>query len=90
MPRGRQAGQGRLLDVTQELLVRQLIADKTPDQLKMPYTPWTRSAAGELIEQCFGIKLSARGVGVYLKRWGFTPQKPMKKAHEQSPAAVKK
>ena len=51
---------------------------------------WTRSAVGELIEQCFGITLSVRGVGVYLKRWGFTPQKPMKKAYEQSPAAVKK
>lgn len=89
-PSGRQAGQGRLLDLTQELLVRQLIADKTPDQLKMPYALWTRSAVGELIEQCFGIKLSVRGVGVYLKRWGFTPQKPMKKAYEQSPAAVKK
>ena len=28
--------------------------------------------------------------GLYLARWGFTPQKPMKKAYEQSPAAVKK
>ena len=29
-------------------------------------------------------------MGKYLARWGFTPQKPMKKAYEQSPAAVKK
>ena len=29
-------------------------------------------------------------MGLYLARWGFTPQKPMKKAYEQSPAAVKK
>jgi hypothetical protein len=29
-------------------------------------------------------------MGLYLERWGFTPQKPMKKAYEQSPAAVKK
>ncbi|MFO1268175.1 MAG: IS630 family transposase [Rubrivivax sp.] len=89
-PGGRQVGQGRALDLTQELLVRQLIADKTPDQLKMPYALWTRAAVGQLIEQCFGIKLSVRGVGVYLKRWGFTPQKPLRKAYEQSPAAVKK
>ncbi len=29
-------------------------------------------------------------MGLYLSRWGFTPQKPMRKAYEQSPAAVKK
>jgi transposase len=29
-------------------------------------------------------------MGLYLARWGFTPQEPMKKAHEQSPATVKK
>ena len=28
-------------------------------------------------------------MGKYLARWGLTPQKPMKKAYEQSPAAVK-
>jgi transposase len=89
-PGGRRSGQGRSLELTQELLVRQLIADKTPDQLKMPYALWTRAAVGQLIEQCFGIRLAVRTIGLYLSRWGFTPQKPMKKAYEQSPAAVKK
>lgn len=89
-PGGRKTGQGRSLDLTQELLVRQLIADKTPDQLKMPYALWTRAAVGQLIKQCFGIRLAVRTVGLYLSRWGFTPQKPMRKAYEQSPAAVRK
>ena len=30
-----------------------------------------------------------RGVGNYLSRWGFTPQKPIKKAYEQRPEAVR-
>jgi len=30
-----------------------------------------------------------RTVGEYLKRWGFTPQKPLKRAYEQRPAAVR-
>ncbi|MGC0077500.1 winged helix-turn-helix domain-containing protein, partial [Ralstonia pseudosolanacearum] len=46
-------------------------------------------AVGQLIEQCFGIRLAVRTVGLYLSRWGFTPQKPMRRAYEQSPAAVK-
>ena len=36
----------------------------------------------------FGIELHVRSVGKYLARWGFTPQKPIKRAYEQSPAAV--
>ena len=41
---GRKLGESRLLDAAQEAQVRKLIADKTPDQLKMPYALWTRSA----------------------------------------------
>ncbi len=89
-PSGRKTGDGRLLDAAQEATVRKLIADKTPDQLKMPYALWTRTAVAQLIEQRFGIRLPVRTMGLYLARWGFTPQKPMKKAYEQSPAAAKK
>ncbi|WP_342133666.1 IS630 family transposase [Hydrogenophaga sp. OTU3427] len=89
-PHGRKRGDGRLLDATQEALIQKLIADKTPDQLKMPYALWTRASVAELIEHRFGIRLPVRTMGLYLARWGFTPQKPMKKAYEQSPAAVKK
>lgn len=89
-PSGRQSGDGRLLEAAQEALVRKLITDKTPDQLKMPFALWTRAAVAQLIEQRFGIRLPVRTMGLYLARWGFTPQKPMKKAYEQSPAAVKK
>ena len=45
---------------------------------------------GQLIARAFKIVLSVRGVGKYLKRWGFTPQKPIKKAYEQCPKAMKK
>jgi transposase len=42
----------------------------------------------QLIEPECGIKLTVGGVGNYLKRWGFIPQKPLKKAYEQRPEAV--
>ena len=87
---GRKLGEQRLLSPAQEALVQKLIADKTPDRLKMPYALWSRAAVAELIEQRFGLKLKVRTMGMYLQRWGFTPQKPMRKAYEQSPAAVKK
>jgi len=87
-PRGRQGGEGRRLTDAQERLVRQIICDKRPEQLKMEFALWNRAAVMQLIERECGIKLSVRGVGNYLKRWGFTPQKPIKKAYEQRPEAV--
>ncbi|KAF1011479.1 MAG: IS630 family transposase ISXo7 [Burkholderia gladioli] len=42
----------------------------------------------ELIWQRCGLTLTLQGVGLYLARWGFTPQNPMKRAYEQRPEAV--
>jgi len=88
--RGRKIGSGRALTSDQEKEIQRLIADKTPDQLKMVYALWTRKAVKELIEDKFGIKLAIRTVGDYLAGWGFTPQKPLKRAYEQSSSKVKK
>ncbi len=34
------------------------------------------------------VKIAIRTIGDYIKQWGFTTQKPIKKAYEQSPKAV--
>jgi transposase len=70
-------------------VIVRLIKEKNPDQLKLPFYLWTREAVGLLIERKHGVKLSIWTVGRYLKRWGFTPQKPVRKAFEQDPKQVK-
>ena len=87
--RGRKSGEGRKLSAEQEAHIQKLIVEKRPEQLKMEFALWTRAAVGQLIEREFKIALSVRGVGKYLKRWGFTPQKPIRRAYERSPEAVK-
>ena len=87
--RGRSPGDGRSLTAEQEAQIRRLICEKRPAQLKMDFALWTRGAVMELIARECGISLKIRAVGNYLKRWGFTPQKPIRKAYEQSPEAVK-
>ena len=67
-----------------------LLLTPFPDQLKLPFALWTRIAVQQLIKQLWAIKMPIRTVGEYLKRWGFTPQKPLRKAYEQNPKAVKK
>jgi len=89
-PRGRKQGEGRQLTPEQEAEIRRLICDKTPDQLKLGFALWNRQAVSQLIEDRLGIKVPIRTIGEYLKRWGFTPQKPIKKAYEQRPAEVRK
>jgi transposase len=87
---GRKAGDGRRLNADEEQYIRRLITDKLPDQLKLDYVLWTRKAVMELIKQETGIDMPIRTAGEYLKRWGFTPQKPMKRAYEQNPKAVQR
>jgi transposase len=80
---------GKKINGKQAAEVRNLIKDKLPDQLKLPFGLWTREAVQQLILQRYGIELSRWQVGRYLKSWGYTPQKPISKAFEQKPERVK-
>lgn len=87
--KGRRAGSGRYLSEAQSAHIRRLICEKRPEQMKMDFALWSRAAVLALIQDECGIELSIRAVGNYLHRWGFTPQKPIKRAYEQSAPAVK-
>ncbi|MCS6763514.1 MAG: IS630 family transposase [Candidatus Protistobacter heckmanni] len=88
-PQARTPGEGRRLNADQEEAIRRTICDKRPEQLKMESALWTRGAVMLFIEQEYAVRLSIRAVGDYLKRWGFTPKKPIKRAYEQRPESVK-
>ena len=68
--------------------MQRLIQEKRPEQLKMDFALWTRAAVMILIERECSVKMGVRAVGKYLKRWGFTPQKPIRRAYEQNPVAI--
>ena len=86
--RGRPRG-GKLLPWQAAQIAKSLL-DRHPEQLKLPFFLWTREAVADVIEQKYGISVSLWTVGRYLKRWGFTPQKPVRRAFEQNPEAVKR
>ncbi len=87
--RGVKSEDKKLLNREQENEVQSLIIDTMPDQLKLDYALWTRKAVKELIEREFDIVLAITTMGDYLRKWGYSPQKPKKRAYEQSPKAVK-
>ena len=59
-----------------------------PDQLSLPFALWTREAVPALLFRKFDLEVSVWTVG--LRAWGLTPQKPVRRAYEQNPAAVRK
>lgn len=88
--RGRRTGAQRDLSPAQEKTLQKLLAEKTPDQLQLAFALWTRRAVCELMEREFGIRMPVRTCGEYLRRWGFTPQKPARRAYEQNPKEVRR
>lgn len=78
------------MSAIQELEIQKMIIDTMPDQLKLDFALWTRKAVKELVEREFGVILAINTMGDYLRKWGFTPQKPKKKAYEQCSKKVQK
>jgi transposase len=86
--RGRRSGEQKALDARQEARVRRAVLGKYPDQVALPGLVWTRPQVRQLVRDWFGIGLSLVTIGKYLRSWGLSPQKPVRKAYEQNPEAV--
>lgn len=86
--RGRRLGSGRILTERQAHTIRELIKSKRPEQLELPLALWTRDAVADLVFRRFSIRVPCRTMGNYLREWGFTPQKPIRRAYERNPEAV--
>lgn len=86
--RGRRAGEAGKLSAKQCERMRALVVGKMPEQLKLPFYLWTRAAVRELIKRQCGVSLSLSAVGGYLKRWGLSAQRPVKRAYERNDEAV--
>jgi transposase len=89
-PRGPAPGTGRFLSAQQEADTQALICRHLPDAWGLPYALWSRAAVQMLVEQRCGVRLAVRSMGTYLARWGFTAQKPLRRAYEQSAEAVQR
>ena len=86
--RGRTSESQRILTEAQEKGLKQLLVEKNPRQLKLPFALWNRKAIQSAVYQMWRVKIAVRTIGDYMNRWGFTPQKPIKRAYERSPKAV--
>jgi len=86
---GRPRGGGRLQGWQAATIVN-LITDRCPEQLRLPFALWTREAVRDLIRMKFGVGYSLGMIGRLLHRWGFTPQKPVTRAYERNDEAIRR
>ncbi|NPT68986.1 IS630 family transposase [Paraburkholderia sp. RL16-012-BIC-B] len=87
--RGRRPGSGHLSH-PQAVRIRKLIIERMPDQLALPFYLWTRESVAQLIERDYGIKVSKWTAGRYLKAWGMSAQKPVRRAYERNDVAIER
>ena len=57
--------------------------------MTLPFAPWTREAVGDLIAFETGLRLSLSAIGGYLRSWGFTAQRPVRRATERNETEIK-
>ena len=88
--RGKKYGTGRSLTVDQEAEIRELILKQRPRFYKLRDSLWTRDTVAQLIKNRFGIKLSLRGAGLYLTRWGIALPTTKMKPYERCSGDIKK
>jgi transposase len=86
---GRPVGAGRWLTAAQERHLQELILGHHPDDYDIPAVLWTRKAVRDLIARQYGLRLPLRTVGLYLERWGWTPQRPTRKNYYEKPEEVR-
>src|SRR5713101_4609578 len=83
-------GRPRRLTDKQERQLFRWINGKDPRQYGFDFGLWTRQIVAALIEQKFGVRIGVTAVGRLLAELDITPQKPLRRAYERDPAAIKR
>jgi len=86
---GRPSNSGKLT-MEQQKEIQKNIVDKCPNQLKLKGFLWDRENVKKLIKQKYGIEITVQAISDYMKKWGYTPQRPIKKNYKQNSEAVEK
>ena len=66
------------------------LVGRDPRQFQFDFALWTRKIVRELIRLQFGVEMTPQGVGKLLHRLGLSPQRPLYRAYQQDPDAVRR
>lgn len=83
-------GRAPKLSAKQKTTIRTWICGKDPRQHGFDFGLWTRKIVQQMILDKFKLSVSLSTVGAVLAELQITPQKPLRRAYERDPEAVKK
>jgi transposase len=81
------SGRPPKLTSTQEKIIRRWLADK-PTEHGFATDLWTGPRVAHMIRQEFAIELNPKYLTVWLRRRGFTPQKPRRVPRQRDPEEI--
>ncbi|MET9603367.1 IS630 family transposase [Streptomyces sp. NPDC006459] len=81
-------GPDERISAQERAVLFQAMADYTPEGLLIGGPLWTRPLVAELIRMVTGAVMTERGVGKWLRRHGFSPQRPDRRSYRQDQAKV--
>jgi transposase len=81
------AGRPPKLTRAQEKFIGRWLTDK-PTEHGFSTELWTGLRVAQMIRQEFGVELNPKYVSTWLRRRGFTPQKPRRVPHRHDPEAI--
>jgi transposase len=83
-------GRERKMTLNQEQRIFQVMRKKTPEHFGFSSMLWTRELIAKVISKLFKVTLSLPSVSRLLQRLSITFQKPIRRAYQCDPKAVKK
>src|SRR4051812_15028061 len=81
------SGRPPKLTYTQEMIIRRWLADK-PTEHGFATDLWTGPRLAQMIRRDFAIELTPMYLTVWLRRRGFTPQKPRRVPRQRDPEEI--
>ena len=68
--------------------IRKTIVEKVPEEFGITGRLWTLGRTREYIQKEFHKTINERTLSDYMKRWGMSCQRPVKRARRQNPQDI--
>ena len=85
---GRPEGAGRILLPKEEAEIRETIVSRQPKEFGIPGYLWTLKKICAYVWKTYRKKMTEGCASDYMRRWGLSCQRPVKRARNQDPARV--
>lgn len=86
--RGPKPGKNMLLTPEEQAEIRESIIEKTPEEFGFPGSLWTLKKICAFVWKQYRKKMSDGCASDYMRRWGLSCQRPVKRARKQDPFRV--